>query len=171
MRPTGIHERAVIGSPPEHREWQVGDKFFQPEIDPTARVNAYVTIDAGLKAPTRVGARSFIMAGCHIGHDAQVGEDCELAPKTVLGGHAQLGNKVRCGVGVLVKPFVKIGDGARLGMGAVVNKDVPAGEVWVGNPAEEIGRLKKRRHFMVELEEFQLEWMERDRQAEEEKRH
>ena len=166
MRPTGIHATAVVGSPPEHREWQLGNKVFKPVIDQSARVNAFVTIDGGFKAPTRVGARSFIMAHCHVGHDAEIGEDCELAPGTVIGGHVKLGNKVRCGVGVLVKPFVKVGDGARLGMGAVVNRDVPAGEVWVGNPAEEIGDFKKRRHFMVELEEFQLEWMERDRETE-----
>ena len=161
MRPTGIHETAVIGSPPEHRVWQVGDPIFAPEIDPSARVNAFVTIDGGLKAPTKVGARSFVMAGCHIGHDAEVGEDCELAPKTVLGGHVKMGNKVRCGVGVLIKPFVKIGDGARLGMGAVVNRDVPAGEVWVGNPAEEIGDFKYKRQRTIDLIEYKREWMDK----------
>jgi acetyltransferase-like isoleucine patch superfamily enzyme len=39
------------------------------------------------------------------------------------------------GVGVLVRPYITIGDGARLGAGAVVITDVPAGEVWAGNPA------------------------------------
>jgi acyl-[acyl carrier protein]--UDP-N-acetylglucosamine O-acyltransferase len=163
MRPTGIHSTAVIGSPPEHRDWQEGEDYYYPAIDATARINAFVTVDGGLRAPTKVGARSFVMAGCHIGHDAIVGEDCELAPKTVLGGHVQLGNKVRCGVGVLIKPFVKVGDGARLGMGAVVNRDVPPGEVWVGNPAEEISKFKNRRLRMVELEEYQVEWLERSK--------
>jgi len=106
------------------------------------------------------------MAHCHVGHDAVIGEDCELAPGTVLGGHVILGNKVRCGVGVLIKPFVKIGDGARLGMGAVVTRDVPAGEIWIGNPAEEIGRFKNRRARMIELEEYQWEWLDRAKMME-----
>jgi UDP-N-acetylglucosamine acyltransferase len=169
MRPVGIHETAVIGSPPEHRDWQVGGQYYHPDIHPEARINAFVTVDGGLKAPTKIGARSFIMAHCHIGHDAEIGSECELAPGTMIGGHVKMGNKVRCGVGVLIKPFIEIGDGARLGMGAVVNKNVPAGEVWVGNPAEEIGELKRKRHFVVELEEYQLEWLERAKDSDETK--
>lgn len=141
MRPTGIHERAVIGSPPEHREWQCGDVMRYPEISETARVNAYCTIDSGLKEPTRIGPRTFCMAHVHVGHDAQIGADCELAPGTVIGGHAVLEDGVRCGIGVLVLPFKRIGRGARLGAGAVVTKDVPAGEVWVGNPARKLGEV------------------------------
>ena len=134
----GVHPTAVIGDPPEHRDWRPGVPTFAPEIDPTARINSFVTVDAGLKAPTRVGARTFLMTKTHVGHDAVIGDDCELAPGTVIGGHAVLGNRVRCGIGVLVRPFITVGDGARLGAGAVVVKDVPAGEVWVGNPARKL---------------------------------
>lgn len=133
-----IHKLASIGDPPEHRDWSPGDHCFAPEIDLSAKINAFVTVDAGLREPTRVGARTFCMTKTHIGHDAQVGADCELAPGTVIGGHAVLEDGVRCGVGVLVKPFVRVGKGARLGMGAVVLRDVPAGEVWVGNPARKM---------------------------------
>ena len=134
-----IHATAVIGGPPEHRDWRPDMETFAPEIDATARINAFVTVDDGIHAPTRVGARTFCMTKTHVGHDAQVGADCELAPGTVIGGHAVLGDRVRCGIGVLVRPFITVGEGARLGAGAVVVKDVPAGEVWVGNPA---ARLK-----------------------------
>lgn len=138
MRPIGCHWTAVIGDPPEHREWSVGDPVKFPEIDATARINAFVTVDAGLREPTRIGARTFVMAHCHIGHDAEIGADCELAPGTVIGGHAVLEDGVRCGIGVLVRPFIRVGAGARLGAGAVVVKGVPAGEVWVGNPARKL---------------------------------
>lgn len=137
----GVHPSAVIGSPPEHRDWKPGDRVFPPVIGASARLNAFVTIDSGLRAPTVIGARVFAMAHSHVGHDAVIGDDCELAPGTVIGGHAVLGQGVRCGMNVTVKPFVKVGDGARLGMGAVVIRDVPAGEVWAGNPAQ---RLRPR---------------------------
>lgn len=139
MRPTGWHWTAVVGEPPESRTWSLGDETHFPEIDPSARLNAFVTVDAGLHEPTRIGARTFCMTKTHVGHDAQVGADCELAPGTVIGGHAVLEDGVRCGIGVLVRPFIRVGAGARLGAGAVVVKDVPAGEVWCGNPARKLG--------------------------------
>lgn len=136
----GIDQTAVIGHPPESRDWKPGDAAYQPEIDPTARIEAFVTVDAGLKAPTKIGARTWLMKHVHVGHDATIGEDCELSPGTIIGGHVQVGDGVKFGVGALVRPFVKIGTGARIGCGAVVVKDVPAGEVWVGNPAAKLKR-------------------------------
>jgi acyl-[acyl carrier protein]--UDP-N-acetylglucosamine O-acyltransferase len=133
-----IHPTAVIGDPPEHRDHRWNMPGLPPEIADTATIEAFCTIDAGVKEPTRIGERSWLMKGCHLGHDAQVGDDCELAPHTVLGGHVSLADGVRCGIGVLVRPFIKVGAGARLGAGAVVVKDVPAGEVWVGNPARRL---------------------------------
>ena len=41
----GIDQTAVIGHAPESREWAPGDPSFAPEIDKTARIEAYVTID------------------------------------------------------------------------------------------------------------------------------
>lgn len=130
-----IHPTAVVGGPPEHRDWQTGDQYFLPALGDDVKINSFVTVDGGLHEPTRVGARSFLMTKTHVGHDAQIGADCELAPGTIIGGHAVLEDGVRCGIGVMVRPGVHIGVGARLGAGAVVVKDVPAGETWIGNPA------------------------------------
>lgn len=46
-----------------------------------------------------------------------------------------IGNDVVIGSGATLFP-VKIGDRAFIGAGSVVRKDVPAGEVWAGNPAK-----------------------------------
>jgi UDP-N-acetylglucosamine acyltransferase len=133
-----IHPTAVIGDPPEHRDWNPGEKCYPPVIDSTAKINSFCTVDAGLREPTSIGARTFLMSKVHVGHDAQIGADCELAPGTVIAGHVVLEDGVRCGVGVLIRPFIRVGAGARLGAGAVVVKDVPAGEVWAGNPARRL---------------------------------
>ena len=135
----GIHHSAIIGSPPESRDWTPDMPIMVPIIDPTARIEAFVTIDSGLHESTKVGARTFIMKACHLGHDVQVGEDCELAPHVVICGHCIIGNKVKIGVNACIRPFIRVGDGVRIGCGAVVVSDIPDGSgVWAGNPARQL---------------------------------
>lgn len=49
-----------------------------------------------------------------------------------------VGNDVWIGANVMIKPGVRIGNGAIVGMGSVVTKDIPAYEIWAGNPAKKI---------------------------------
>lgn len=139
MRPTGIHPLALIGEPPEHREYQYGDNHRGVDFDPSARAEAFVTVDGGLEEPTVIGPRTFLMKKVHVGHDAQIGADCEIAPLSSVGGHVRIGDRVKVGQGAVFRPFVVVGEGARIGCGAVVVCDVPAGEVWAGCPAKKIG--------------------------------
>ena len=55
--------------------------------------------------------------------------------KTVVKKGASIGANatIICGV--------TIGEGAMIGAGSVVTKDVPAGEVWVGNPAKFLRKI------------------------------
>jgi acetyltransferase-like isoleucine patch superfamily enzyme len=139
----GIDQTAVIGHAPEMRDWKPRDRASYPDIDPTARIEAYVTIDAGYEKATHIGARVWLMKACHVGHDAVIGEDSELAPHCSVGGYVVIGRGVKVGQGAIFKPNVVIGDGAVIGCGAVVIRDVPAGETWAGNPAKRIVRTEK----------------------------
>ena len=47
------------------------------------------------------------------------------------------------GAGSTILCGVTIGENAMIGIGSVVTKDVPAGEVWVGNPAHFIKRVEE----------------------------
>jgi acyl-[acyl carrier protein]--UDP-N-acetylglucosamine O-acyltransferase len=134
----GRHHTAYIGGAPEHRGWQPGDPTYPPEIHATARIEAYVTVDAGMYRPTRIGAHTWLMKKAHAGHDAIIGERCELAPGVVIGGSAEIGDGVKIGVNASVLPYVKIGNGARVGAGAVVVSDVLPGDVVAGVPARSI---------------------------------
>lgn len=136
----GIHHSAIIGGQPESREWRPEHGDAGVELGEAVRIHAFCTVDAGLREPTRVGDRSWLLAHTHVGHDAQIGEDCELSTGTIVGGHVVIGDGVKVGVNACFRPFVRVGDGARIGCGAVVVRDVPAGEVWAGNPAKCIKR-------------------------------
>lgn len=135
-----IHPTALIGEPPEARDvrhsWP--PRFYRPAIAASATIEALVTIDAGVQRHTEVGARTWLMKKVHVGHDAVIGEDCEVAPLASIGGFVVIGHRVKVGQGAVFKPRVIVGDGAVIGAGAVVTKDVPAGETWVGNPARKL---------------------------------
>ena len=45
------------------------------------------------------------------------------------------------GAGSTILAGVTIGEGAMIGAGSVVTKDVPAGELWLGNPARFVKKL------------------------------
>ena len=49
-----------------------------------------------------------------------------------------IGNDVWIGQGAFIKSGVKIHNGAVVGMGSVVTHDIPAYEIWAGNPAHKI---------------------------------
>ena len=131
----GIHHSAYIGGPPEHRDWRPGEPCHEPIIESGARIEAFVSVDAGVHHPTVVGRGTWLMKHVHVGHDAEIGAECEIAPGAVICGSVILADNVKVGVNASILPFVRVGEGARIGSGAVVTKDVPAGAVMVGNPA------------------------------------
>lgn len=133
-----VDQFAVIGHAPEMRSWKPGDPSFHPELGEDVRIEAFVTVDAGVQTATYIGARTWLMKHVHVGHDATIGEDCELAPGAVIGGYCVIGDGVKVGINACVKPFVHVGDHARVGAGAVVVRNVASGDVVAGNPARSL---------------------------------
>lgn len=131
----GRDQTAVIGHAPEHANWKPGDPSFQPQIDPSARIEAFVSIDAGIEVPTRIGARTWILKHAHVGHDAQIGDDVTIACHATIGGHVNVGAGAFIGLGAQIAPYRYIGPGAQVEMGSVVIHDVPKGARVGGNPA------------------------------------
>jgi sugar O-acyltransferase (sialic acid O-acetyltransferase NeuD family) len=95
---------------------------------------------AGAVATTAVtiGAHAVVMPGVVLVHDTVVGDYSVVAGGVALGGGVRVGEAAYLGAASVVREGCHIGDGAVVGMGAVVVRDVPAGEVWVGNPARRL---------------------------------
>ncbi len=93
---------------------------------------------------TRIGHGAFLPSGLFVESDVFIGpgvictnDNYPPSPKaewesTIIKHLAAIG------AGTVIKPGVKIGEGAIVGCGSVVTKDIPAGEIWAGNPATKI---------------------------------
>lgn len=112
--------------------------------------DAYVSL--GPNAKLNLGS-GYINTGCYIslldelsiGHDVAIGPGFKVLDSNrheIVGSDrpvsapVRIGNKVWIGLGVTVLPGVTIGDGAVIAAGSVVNRDVPAGMMAGGVPAE-----------------------------------
>ena len=62
--------------------------------------------------------------------------DCNIKSKSVV-----IGSNVFIGGHCIILKGVTIGDGAVIGAGSVVTKDIPAGEIWAGNPAKYVKKI------------------------------
>ena len=107
----------------------------------------------------RIGRNSFIGHYCNLrtgGGSIEIGDNVLLAQfvSLIAAGHAtaagqlireqgpsekrgiRIGDDVWIGASSVVLPGVTVGAGAVIGAGAIVTKDVPAGAIVVGNPAQ-----------------------------------
>ena len=89
-------------------------------------IREYVTINRGTNASgeTRVGARGWIMAYCHIAHDCVVGDDVTISNGLAMAGHVIVGNHVTIGGIVSINQFTRIGDHAMVGARARISSDI-----------------------------------------------
>jgi acyl-[acyl carrier protein]--UDP-N-acetylglucosamine O-acyltransferase len=129
---------AVVGAP---AEWRDRPTKFPAIVGDGATIREFARVHGGCERPTIIGAGTLLMAGSHVGHDAQLGSGCEVAPNAVIGGCVTIGKRVRIGMGAMICPHVTIPDDVRIGAGAVVNRSIEPADVpqtWVGNPARRI---------------------------------
>lgn len=125
-------------------------------IGDNTKIGAFVEIqkNAFIGKNCKISSHTFICEGvtiednCFIGHGVMFIND-NYPRATDAEGHLQtasdwagrfvktkIGNNVSIGSNATILGDVTIGDGSIIGAGSVVTKNIPMGQIWVGNPAK-----------------------------------
>lgn len=122
---TVVFSFSVIGEIPQDLKFD-GEKTTL-RIGARNRIREHVTMNTGTAGGggvTRVGDDGLFMAGCHIAHDAQVGNRVIVVNSSAIAGHVVLEDDVIVGGLSGVHQHVRIGKGAIIGACTMVTNDV-----------------------------------------------
>lgn len=120
-----VHPFAVVGGDPNFLK-------FDPATVSGVRVGAgtvireHASINRSIYPgkDTVVGARCYLMANAHVGHDCTVGDDVVLATNVMLGGHVDVGSHTFFGGGAGAHQFSRIGEGVMIAGLARITQDL-----------------------------------------------
>ena len=122
-----------------------------PKVGNNCKIGAFVDIGKGVEIGDNCIIQAFVSIppGWKIGNDVFIGPHACFANDRVPKGDWKIqGGEVKdgawIGMNASIGAGLTIGENAGVGMGSVVLKDIPDGEVWVGNPARRIKRKVKR---------------------------
>lgn len=122
---TVIFSFAVIGEVPQDLKFKGEPSHLV--IGKRNRIREHVTMNGGTTGGggvTRVGDDGLFMAGCHIAHDAHVGDRVIVVNSAAVAGHCVLEDDVIIGGLSGIHQFVRIGRGAIIGAVTMVTNDV-----------------------------------------------
>ncbi len=122
---TVIFPFAVIGEIPQDLKFKgEASRLF---IGKRNRIREHVTMNCGTEGGgglTKVGDDGLFMAGCHIAHDAILGDRVIMANSAAVAGHCIIDDDVIIGGLAGIHQFVRIGRGAIIGAVTMVTNDV-----------------------------------------------
>ncbi len=122
---TTIFSFAVIGEIPQDLKFK--GEASRLVIGERNRIREHVTMNCGTEGGggvTRIGDDCLFMAGCHIAHDAILGDRVIVVNNAAVAGHCILEDDVIIGGLAGIHQFVRIGRGAIIGAVTMVTNDV-----------------------------------------------
>jgi UDP-N-acetylglucosamine acyltransferase len=117
---------AILGKSPQHRGYRgeqtsvrIGNQNVFRELVTVNRGTAQGT------GETWIGDRNLFMIGSHVGHDARIGNGCNIVNYALIAGHAILDDGCILSGHTAVQQRVRIGRLAMLGGISATSKDIP----------------------------------------------
>lgn len=131
--------------PESTRIWQFCVIFPDCHIGENCNICANVLIENDVVVGNNVTIKSGVQLwdGVTLEDNVFVGPNVtftnDVFPRSGNKEYTMLRTLVRRGASIgancTILPGVTIGEGAMIGAGSVVTKDIPSGEIWIGNPA------------------------------------
>lgn len=139
-----IYHGAVVGSPPQHKEYR-GERSFA-RIGDGVVIREYATINRAAvpEAATVVGDDCLLMAFIHVGHDCVLGRGVVLSNLATLAGHVEVGDHTVIGGLCAIHQWIKIGEIAMVGGTSGVTAHVPPYLTVMGAPPAKIIKVNRR---------------------------
>lgn len=121
-----IGHGAIIGAPPQ-------DLSFSPErktkigIGNENVIREHCTIHRGSAegSVTKIGDKNFLMAGAHVGHNCEIGNNVIIANNCLLGGHVRVDDGAFLGGGCVFHQHMHVGRLVVAQGGSAFGKDIP----------------------------------------------
>ncbi|PZP27062.1 MAG: dTDP-6-deoxy-3,4-keto-hexulose isomerase [Roseateles depolymerans] len=152
-----IHRLADVQSPhlgARTRVWQFCVILPEARIGADCNINAQVLIENDVV----VGDRVTVKSGVQLWDGLTVQDDVFIGPNVTFTNDRVPRSRQRppafqrtliergasIGANATILGGITIGSGALIGAGSVVTRNVPAGELWVGNPARSRGPVPPR---------------------------
>lgn len=122
---TVVFPFAVIGEVPQDLKFR--GEASRLEIGERNRIREHVTMNSGTEGGggvTKIGDDGLFMAGCHIAHDAIIGDRVIVVNSSAVAGHCVIEDDVIIGGLSGIHQWVRIGKGAIIGAVSMVTNDV-----------------------------------------------
>jgi UDP-3-O-[3-hydroxymyristoyl] glucosamine N-acyltransferase len=143
-----IHAGTVVGAPGFRFHPVNGRPRRVPHIagvviGDDVEIGANCTIDRGFLEDTVIGEGCKLDAQVHVGHNVRLGRYVVIAAQTGISGSVRVGDGVVIGGQVGIADHAEIEAGARIGAQSGVHGRIPAGEAWLGTPAQPLARMRR----------------------------
>lgn len=121
-----IGHGAVIGTPPQDLSFS-SDRKTSVEIGNENVIREHCTIHRGSAdgSVTKIGDKNFLMAGAHVGHNCEIGNNVIIANNCLLGGHVRVGDGAFLGGACVFHQNINVGRLAITQGASAFSKDIP----------------------------------------------
>lgn len=154
-----VHAGTVIGSDgygyvfdgARHKKIpQVGHVVIEDDVE----IGSNVSIDRGAIGPTTIGKGTKIDNLVQIAHNVSTGQNCLIISQTGIAGSSRLGNFVTLAGQVGIAGHLTIDDQVVIAAKSGVMHNIPAGEKWMGAPAQPDKQTKRQMLAVQQLPEL-----------------